>query len=261
MQDQIKKKLKSIIAQQGINILANPKRVNGLLRDYFPNDRREVRILSMALDDGMVQTIVQESASQTQLMLTSRLSQRLHNEFAMDLQMAQWTIDTWYEVITNKSPVATPQPTAPPKTSVKVDDWKQRLWDWADANNIPDLHLVANENGEGGYWQGFPRDEKDGNLEDLVKLVSLSKCKISKLPPEIGKLTKLKELDLSDNQLTSLPPEIVNLTDLHEFFFDLSDNPLSEQAKTDIWRNLLHLDYILGIGPRPKPWYAKLFSW
>ena len=34
------------------------------------------------------------------------------------------------------------------------------------------------------------------------------------LPPEIGNLTGLTELELYDNQLTALPPEIGNLTGL-----------------------------------------------
>jgi hypothetical protein len=100
MQDQIKQKLKAIIAQHGVKIVSTPKRVNGLLRDYFPQNMREVRLLSMALDEGMVQTIVQDHTSQSQLMLTVRLSQRLHDNFGTDLHLAKWVMDTWYAVIT-----------------------------------------------------------------------------------------------------------------------------------------------------------------
>ena len=42
------------------------------------------------------------------------------------------------------------------------------------------------------------------------------------LPPEIGNLTSLTELDLDGNQLTELPPEIGNLTGL---------------TKLDLWVN------------------------
>ncbi len=37
---------------------------------------------------------------------------------------------------------------------------------------------------------------------------------ITELPPDIGQLTKLKELDLRGNQLTALPPEIGKLVNL-----------------------------------------------
>jgi len=37
------------------------------------------------------------------------------------------------------------------------------------------------------------------------------------LPPEIGLLTQLQNLDVSYNQLTTLPPEIGLLTQLQRF--------------------------------------------
>ena len=55
-----------------------------------------------------------------------------------------------------------------------------------------------------------------------LKLVGLN---LSSLPPEIGKLTALRDLDLSFNLLTTLPPEIGELTALRDL--DLSSNFLT----------------------------------
>ena len=49
------------------------------------------------------------------------------------------------------------------------------------------------------------------NGETRLKLGAMG---LTHLPPEIGQLTALRELDLSQNQLTSLPPEIGQLTAL-----------------------------------------------
>ena len=37
------------------------------------------------------------------------------------------------------------------------DDWIQRLWDWADENNIPDYDLYENDDGDENML-GLPRD-------------------------------------------------------------------------------------------------------
>ncbi|KAB2946425.1 COR domain-containing protein [Candidatus Methanoperedens sp. BLZ2] len=61
----------------------------------------------------------------------------------------------------------------------------------------------------------------------LVKnsVLDLSGYQLSSLPPEIGNLTNLTELNLMENQLSSLPPEIGNLTNLTEL--NLYENKLS----------------------------------
>ena len=105
-------------------------------------------------------------------------------------------------------------------TDLAVDeDWMERLWKWADANDI------------GG--DNLPRD-KDNlvNLKFLYlccdKLTELPK-KLTELPKEIFDLVNLRYLKLSDNQLTELPKEIFDLVNLTHL--DLNDNQLTELPK------------------------------
>ena len=63
-----------------------------------------------------------------------------------------------------------------------------------------------------------------GNLHSLQEL-NLWGNKLSSLPPEIGNLSNLQTLYLGDNQLSSLPPEIGNLNNLHKLY--LGSNQLS----------------------------------
>lgn len=69
-------------------------------------------------------------------------------------------------------------------------------------------------------------------------------CQLTKVPPEVGKLSNLQVLKLSNNQLTQLPPEIGNLTKLKTL--DLSWNQFS-QFPTPILKleNLENL-YLIG---------------
>jgi len=79
----------------------------------------------------------------------------------------------------------------------------ERLWAWADENNIDEMEL--------------PRDKS--GLINIRELNLLSKH-FTELPKEIGQLTNLRALSLFNNNLTALPKEIVNLTNLKYVQFD-----------------------------------------
>ncbi len=109
-----------------------------------------------------------------------------------------------------------------------VDErWMERLWAWADENNIPDLTWTEEEGYKnGGCWKNLPRTKN--KLLSFTEL-NLEGKQITELPKEIGNLTSLTKLNLRTNQLTELPKEVGNLTRLTEL--DLSHNQLIELPK------------------------------
>jgi hypothetical protein len=72
-----------------------------------------------------------------------------------------------------------------PRNNIAVvdDSWMERLWEWADENDIKTIPRIATE------------------LTQLAKL-DLSNNNLSKLPKEIWELTQLTWLDLSNNNLS-----------------------------------------------------------
>jgi len=63
--------------------------------------------------------------------------------------------------------------------------------------------------------------------------LDLSGCNLTALPPELWKLTTIKNLNLDHNQLNTLPPEIDQLGDLE--FFHLRYNQLTA-LPPELWR-------------------------
>ncbi len=107
--------------------------------------------------------------------------------------------------------------------SVPNDGWIQRLWDWADENDIGDLEWVESDR----YWKGLPRNKK---TLLYFKSLTLSCNSLRELPKEIGNLSSLTELDLTHNlSLTKLPETIGNLSNLTKL--DLSWNNMTELPK------------------------------
>ena len=116
------------------------------------------------------------------------------------------------------------------KTSKDLLDfsWVDRLWRWADENNIPDLQWVENGYYEsGGYWEGIPRDKN--KLLNLKSITLYDNYNLTELPEEICNLTNLQELCISNTTLIELPKNIYNLKNLTKL--DLRDNELKKIPK------------------------------
>lgn len=107
--------------------------------------------------------------------------------------------------------------------SKEDSDWKQALWDWDKVNNL----------------SIFPANEHDlENIEHLSfsSISYFDQEKITKIPPEIGKLSRLKTLSLGSvscpeiyiTSLLELPDEVCELSKLqsiHAQFNDLTFLP------------------------------------
>jgi len=111
----------------------------------------------------------------------------------------------------------------------------QRLWNWADKNNIPvfspfKVQLLPDCCTQ-EYYDGLPRYEDEladldlsgyrlidlsGDICCFLELTNLNVYNnlLTTLPKEIGNLHNLTFLNLSDNHLTGLPKEIGNLQSL-----------------------------------------------
>jgi hypothetical protein len=91
-----RQKLLEIIRRHGREIINAPRRCEGLMRDHFPAHRREIAVLTSALEERVPADLLAASASRLPLnALLARLAARLHDDVAMEASAARWTVRTW----------------------------------------------------------------------------------------------------------------------------------------------------------------------
>ncbi|HEX9962651.1 MAG TPA: hypothetical protein VGB00_17090, partial [Pyrinomonadaceae bacterium] len=73
-----RRKLLEIVAKHGRSIIENPRRLEGLLRDYCGEYRREISALVMAVEEhAVLDMMAAASGSSPRRVLLARLAQRL----------------------------------------------------------------------------------------------------------------------------------------------------------------------------------------
>jgi hypothetical protein len=97
MNDAPRQKLREIVRQHGRVIIENPRRCENLLRDYCGAYRREISVLTMALEEHAVADLLAASAGSAvpQKVILARLAQRLCDNLALSETAARWSIESW----------------------------------------------------------------------------------------------------------------------------------------------------------------------
>ena len=91
-----RQKLLEIVRRHGREIIDAPRRCEGLMRDNFPAHRREIAVLTSALEERVPADLLATATSRTpQGVLLARLAARLHEDLAMEASAARWTVHTW----------------------------------------------------------------------------------------------------------------------------------------------------------------------
>ena len=91
-----RQKLIEIVARYGREVVNNPRRCEGLLRDYAPKYRREIAVLVVALDERVpAELLAYKSGAVPRSALLLRMAQRLHDDVALEETAARWAVESW----------------------------------------------------------------------------------------------------------------------------------------------------------------------
>lgn len=99
MTDLVRQKLQALISQFGLSVCNDVKRCEALLKDLCPQNKREVRLLVIALGDGAVKKLSQPSSLMTSENLIAQLVQSLDENWGIASHHAQWAVESWALVL------------------------------------------------------------------------------------------------------------------------------------------------------------------
>lgn len=90
--------LRKLRVQYGDDALLDPKRVRGFLMDSKLPSPGHVRVLAAAVEDGLVQELLQPEALDDPV-IAARLISRLQSQHLLTKENAEWVILTWLSVL------------------------------------------------------------------------------------------------------------------------------------------------------------------
>lgn len=101
MNDGIASKLRSYIGGNGDGILHDPRRLNSVMADLFPDDRLERRCLVVAVEYGAPETL--RTAGASIQLVESQLAANLTDEYGLSDECATWAVSTIAELSTGRA--------------------------------------------------------------------------------------------------------------------------------------------------------------
>ena len=95
MNEQPRQKLREIVARHGSSIAHDARRLEGLLKDYSAQHRREVSVLVSALEEHVPQDLSAAPSGTPRRVLLARLARRLADHRGLSETAATWAVNSW----------------------------------------------------------------------------------------------------------------------------------------------------------------------
>lgn len=109
MNDIPKQKLCEIITTYGTVVCSDPRKVEGLLRDYCGEYRREIFVIISAMKERVAEELLALPKGISLEIQITRLEKRLVDNLALANDAASWAVKTWALALGVEYPVSPPQ--------------------------------------------------------------------------------------------------------------------------------------------------------
>lgn len=123
--------LRRLLAEYGHDLPADSRRLQGLLRDLFPGQRREVNLLLTAARNGIPQRLADPPQGLPPEVLQAQLTNQLEADEGTAPEAARWAVETWAVAVGSRATLANdkPQSTAQFGTWESIPTWaKAAVW-------------------------------------------------------------------------------------------------------------------------------------
>ncbi|MCA1624239.1 MAG: hypothetical protein LC778_10640 [Acidobacteria bacterium] len=87
--------LRRILAKYGNDLCGNARRCEGLLKDLCGEYRREINVLTNAIDERIPLDLLAAGNSMPRELLLTRLARRLEDNLGLTKEASYWAVDSW----------------------------------------------------------------------------------------------------------------------------------------------------------------------
>ncbi len=87
--------LRKIIAKYGNDLASDRRRVEGLLKDLSGEFRREINVLTNALEERVPLDLLAAAKSTPRELLLTKLTKRLEDNLGLTKEASNWAVDSW----------------------------------------------------------------------------------------------------------------------------------------------------------------------
>jgi formylglycine-generating enzyme required for sulfatase activity len=124
MANSVREKLVELIAADEQELLSNSHKLSGLLFDYYPSFRKEIRAILTALDERIPEELNKSRNEPSKNILITRLTQKLLDQVPMSIEAAQWAVESWALALKIIAPteLQAQQPASPPPAPQRIKD-------------------------------------------------------------------------------------------------------------------------------------------
>ena len=170
--------LKTVIQQYGDGLLTDGKRCRALLQDHCAGaNAREVKLLLLALEEGVANDLRSPPLGLPATLLGARLVDRLIKERYLDKKAAVWTVHAWAEALGVALPTlsskALPSKTPPSANGVASRPLKQRAVPDTSADmltwKLASLRIELIPIPAGEFLYGEQKERKSLPLYEIMK--------------------------------------------------------------------------------------------
>lgn len=109
MENKVREVLRKLIYDYGEEIFTDHRKLSGLLFDYCPSEKKEIRAILIAREERIPEELIRIKDHTLEKIVSSRLVEKLLKQTPLSEEAAQWAIETWWNgIITYPSTDNTP---------------------------------------------------------------------------------------------------------------------------------------------------------